>query len=517
MTTIKISQLPDATLPLTGAEVVPLDQNGITAKAITAAFGANNVVSVQTFGAVGDGVADDTAAIIAAQNYAASIGGATVYFPPGEYKISAAIPMLPGITYQGPMRAELYNPNTGRSRIFSNTSDIFVNTAGVITTGVCFRDLLLESTVGGGHIFNWSNVGVVAKIEMSGVCLIQKNAAKSVIYGNMGGGASDGIFSIWLHDFEYEFVPASTVPAIYLKTFTINSISISNFWSTANGESASGQPSIWIESTNASGAAFNVYIKQGVFEYASSGAIHLLSCSNSIVEDCTTYDSSIAIGNHVFKVDKGASGPPSTTVSFRACRSTIGNATYADLYINAAVSGQGLFLVDGCTLNYLNSGSTLPGTKTVLNNVSINNILNTAYLQLNRDPESNIRFGNSESTSKYYDFFNGYQNNFEGYFNILQNGTFIGGIRPDFGGAFIWGGTRADSNFIVIGAGSVFAKQQIYPGTGTNLRQDKAGLLAGEGAPDAGAGNNGDIYFRSDGGALTTIYQKRAGSWVGIV
>lgn len=32
MTTIKISQLPDATTPLTGAEVFPLDQNGITKK-----------------------------------------------------------------------------------------------------------------------------------------------------------------------------------------------------------------------------------------------------------------------------------------------------------------------------------------------------------------------------------------------------------------------------------------------------------------------------------------------------
>jgi len=55
MTTIKISQLPDATLPLTGAEVVPLDQNGITKKTTASAFGSNNVVSAQSFGAVGDG------------------------------------------------------------------------------------------------------------------------------------------------------------------------------------------------------------------------------------------------------------------------------------------------------------------------------------------------------------------------------------------------------------------------------------------------------------------------------
>jgi hypothetical protein len=41
MTTIKISQLPDATTPLTGNEVIPLDQNGITKKAPAACFELN--------------------------------------------------------------------------------------------------------------------------------------------------------------------------------------------------------------------------------------------------------------------------------------------------------------------------------------------------------------------------------------------------------------------------------------------------------------------------------------------
>ena len=39
----------------------------------------------------------------------------------------------------------------------------------------------------------------------------------------------------------------------------------------------------------------------------------------------------------------------------------------------------------------------------------------------------------------------------------------------------------------------------------------------GVGAPDNAWGQNGDAYWRSDGGVLTTIYQKRAGLWVGIV
>lgn len=43
------------------------------------------------------------------------------------------------------------------------------------------------------------------------------------------------------------------------------------------------------------------------------------------------------------------------------------------------------------------------------------------------------------------------------------------------------------------------------------------GFFVGTGAPAAGLGVNGNFYFRTDGGALTTIYQKRAGAWVGIL
>jgi hypothetical protein len=158
----------------------------------------------------------------------------------------------------------------------------------------------------------------------------------------------------------------------------------------------------------------------------------------------------------------------------------------------------------------------LPGTATAIVNSSITNFVDTAYLQLNFSPEATIRFGNSLGSSKYYDIWNGYFNNFEGHLNIMQNGSYIGSVNPS--GNFYWGGTRASPNFYVIKSdGRVFSKSHIYPGTGGGSDQDKAGLLAGEGAPSNGNGNNGDFYFRSDGGALTTIYQKRAGSWVGIV
>jgi hypothetical protein len=43
------------------------------------------------------------------------------------------------------------------------------------------------------------------------------------------------------------------------------------------------------------------------------------------------------------------------------------------------------------------------------------------------------------------------------------------------------------------------------------------GFSMGSGAPNNANGNNGDVYVRQDGGALSTIYQRRAGAWVGIL
>jgi hypothetical protein len=47
--------------------------------------------------------------------------------------------------------------------------------------------------------------------------------------------------------------------------------------------------------------------------------------------------------------------------------------------------------------------------------------------------------------------------------------------------------------------------------------QTATAQYAGSGAPNNANGNDGDFYFRSDGGVLTTIYHKRAGAWVGVV
>jgi hypothetical protein len=60
-------------------------------------------------------------------------------------------------------------------------------------------------------------------------------------------------------------------------------------------------------------------------------------------------------------------------------------------------------------------------------------------------------------------------------------------------------------------------RTRVCPGTPPGAIQRDVGIYAGTGAPDNAFGGNGEFYLRSDGGALTTIYQKRAGAWVGII
>jgi hypothetical protein len=120
MADIKISQLPAATTPLTGAEIFPLVQSSVTVNAslnnISAAIlnsdanftaagsGAvprtiqsklRDMVSVYDFGAVGDGVTDDSAAIQAAADALQAANGGTLVVPPGNYYLAANTVTIP--------------------------------------------------------------------------------------------------------------------------------------------------------------------------------------------------------------------------------------------------------------------------------------------------------------------------------------------------------------------------------------------------------------------------------------
>lgn len=144
MTIVKITELPVATTPLTGSEVIPAVQNGVTVQTAISNIGvAGAYVNVKTFGAVGNGTTDDTAAIQACIDYVNSLGGGTVFFPAGTYYVGQMY-YYPGIAFLGvgPASKLLKIPSAAKFlRMFSRLTTPVITTD---TPAVSWTNLYLD-------------------------------------------------------------------------------------------------------------------------------------------------------------------------------------------------------------------------------------------------------------------------------------------------------------------------------------------------------------------------------------
>ncbi|MET1155136.1 glycosyl hydrolase family 28-related protein, partial [Arthrobacter sp.] len=115
------------------------------ANAVTAADIVNNVKS-PPFGAVGDGAADDTAAVQAAINV-----GAITYFPPGTYNVRN-LSAVSGMQLMGAATV-----GSGRSRLRASAGSIFRTAPGGVYATKA-TSLVFDSFGGGGDLFTglWS-------------------------------------------------------------------------------------------------------------------------------------------------------------------------------------------------------------------------------------------------------------------------------------------------------------------------------------------------------------------------
>jgi hypothetical protein len=139
MAIIKISELPAADSPVSPSDVAPFLQNGVTKKASIDQFGflqsgtsavtrtiqnkLRDEVSVKDFGAVGDGIANDAAAIQAAINAVSSNGiGGKVIFPPGKYNIgTTSLTIYQNIIFSGAVTRYAGGTTRGTSIIYTGS------------------------------------------------------------------------------------------------------------------------------------------------------------------------------------------------------------------------------------------------------------------------------------------------------------------------------------------------------------------------------------------------------------
>lgn len=103
-----------------------------------------DIINVLDYGAVGDGVTDDTAAIQAAIDAAESAGGGLIYFPTGIYLIISALAITAGsenIFFQGQGISSEIKTNSGTDNVFT------IGNTATATRNIWFRDFGITASV----------------------------------------------------------------------------------------------------------------------------------------------------------------------------------------------------------------------------------------------------------------------------------------------------------------------------------------------------------------------------------
>lgn len=127
--------------------------------------------NAKDFGAVGDGVKDDTAALQAAMDAADSAGGGTVFIPRGTYKLTNTVFIGSNTTVRGEGRATVLKATTafsilynkGWSDLVGNTNiavmDLTVDGDGIGLKGVVFAGVV-RGTIHNVRVIDMVNYGI---------------------------------------------------------------------------------------------------------------------------------------------------------------------------------------------------------------------------------------------------------------------------------------------------------------------------------------------------------------------
>lgn len=187
-----------------GSALVGFIQSGTGATARTLQAKARDLVSVKDFGAVGNGVADDTAAIAAADVYARSIG-AKLYFPAGTYMVSQLV-LYTNSNWFGDGRdatiiKQIVGSNTDLLYGVNSNSCWGVTTPTDFAVGFTLRNLTLDGNRSGGNTAGSGLAAFVARPIMENVFI--KNCAEhgmrteyvDAAFGGIDTWAMEGHFS----------------------------------------------------------------------------------------------------------------------------------------------------------------------------------------------------------------------------------------------------------------------------------------------------------------------------------
>jgi len=192
-----------------------LTRSGLTITGTSCGSGSSVVINVKTYGAVGDGATDDTAAVNAALAAAYAAGGGVIYFPAGTYLMAGALTIpndsgnspkqppyrIEGVSMDANSASWGLSPSHGSILVMTETSD----SAGKIDTRgagymeidhVSFQDTASDSVP---FIFTTNTVLHVHDCSFTSSQTGTANVQDAIILGgsnpaDIGTGSADAPF-----------------------------------------------------------------------------------------------------------------------------------------------------------------------------------------------------------------------------------------------------------------------------------------------------------------------------------
>ena len=431
-----------------------------------------DVVSVKDFGAVGDGVTDDTAAIQAA--IASSAQGLDVFFPTGTYKVTSAITLPTGraMRFSGTGAGSIIT-STGLSTVFyRNTRGDFVEIDSLVFTGSspAFYYDAQDTPLPWNEQFYEYKITNCRFLQFVGTYHLKFHGAREGLISNCYFQNGDGIYT----------------------DFTINCEITNCIWkNTTYGIRAfTGTEGVRLVGSTMLGCGIGIWFGSdctglslvgSMIDYCDIG-VQIDSATAVDISGC--YISSRTIDPALFVIKTTATVPSGINVVGNTIRQNSTNASNKVVRVQDATD---VNIIGNKIENYRNNGIEYSSCAS----------LNISYNTIRKNPsyagQYAIAAGTDSATNKIHG-------------NIFDNTISATLVTDRIGNT-----GEATTLPTSLSVGGAFA-----PPTPAGALQGNT-LSQGTGAPNNANGANGDIYFRADGSTGTTIYHKRVGSWVAIV
>lgn len=278
-------------LPASDASAsVGFKQSGTSATARTVQDKLRESVSVKDFGAAGDGVTNDSAAIQAAIDYLATLGGGTLHVPSGNYLLTTALSPCSYLTVQGDS-AGLNGATTGGTFFYVNNSTAAFSKAGTIK-------LIIKDC---GFVAAGAGIGVAYAVKQTNLA---DYFARCEFYGcniwlNMGGGFyGNFILTTWRR---CEFGYYGTVAAQFLPIRSFGDIAgnqtNANLIDDCYIRNSKGNETIHFNAGSDLAITNTRFEGNNATKIINAAGIMKLSIMNCYFEDCTNATYPITLGN----------------------------------------------------------------------------------------------------------------------------------------------------------------------------------------------------------------------------